>query len=100
TTGAVSGWTIAPLFLLTCGGGVIVGMLLAKTYIWLTQRIDDIPVSVILQFIGTFAVWLIADRLGLSAILTVIAYAMTLAQRTGGVGARRRISSFTVWEVV
>jgi monovalent cation/hydrogen antiporter len=100
TTGVVSGWTIAPLFLLTCGGGVIVGMLLAKTYIWLTQRIDDIPVSVILQFIGTFAVWLIADRLGLSAILTVIAYAMTLAQRVPGrIDARRRISSYAVWDV-
>lgn len=99
-TGAVSGWTIAPLFLLTCGGGVVVGVLLAKAYIWLTQRIRDIPVSVILQFIGTFAVWLIADRLGLSAILTVIAYAMTLAQRVPGViDARRRISSYAVWEV-
>ena len=99
-TGAVSGWTIAPLFLLTCGGGVIAGVLLAKTFIWLTRRIDDIPVSVILQFIGTFAVWLIADRLGLSAILTVIAYAMTIAQRVPGrIDARLRISSYAVWEV-
>jgi monovalent cation/hydrogen antiporter len=99
-TGSVSGWTIAPLFLLTCGGGVIAGVLLAKTYIWLTLRIEDIPVSVILQFIGTFAVWLIADRLGLSAILTVIAYAMTLAQRVPArIDARRRISSYAVWEV-
>ena len=100
TTGAVSGWTIAPLFLLTCGGGVVAGVLLAKIYIWLTHRINDIPVSVILQFIGTFAVWLIADRLGLSAILTVIAYAMTLAQYVPGrIDARRRIASYAVWEV-
>jgi CPA1 family monovalent cation:H+ antiporter len=99
-TCAVSGWTIAPLFLLTCGGGVVAGVLLAKTFIWLTRRIDDIPVSVILQFIGTFAVWLIADRLGLSAILTVIAYAMTIAQRVPGrIDARLRISSYAVWEV-
>ena len=100
TTGAVSGWTIAPLFLLTCGGGVVVGIILARTYFWLTVRVRDFAVNVILQFIGTFSVWLIADRLGLSSILTVIAYAMTLARmaptRTDG---RRRISSYAVWDV-
>jgi CPA1 family monovalent cation:H+ antiporter len=99
-TGAVSGWSIAPLFLLTCGGGVIVGIILARTYFWLTTRVHDFAVNVILQFIGTFAVWLIADRLGLSAILTVIAYAMTLARLAPArIDARRRISSYAVWEV-
>jgi CPA1 family monovalent cation:H+ antiporter len=53
-----------------------------------------------LQFIGTFAVWLLADRLGLSPILTVIADAMTLAQQVPGrIDARRRISSYAVWDV-
>jgi monovalent cation/hydrogen antiporter len=100
TTGALSGWSIVPMFLLTCGGGVIAGILLARFYVWATAPIRDIPVSVLLQFIGTFAVWLIADRLGLSAILTVIAYAMTLARRVSGrIDARRRISSYAVWDV-
>ena len=100
TTGTLSAWSIAPTFILTCGGGVVVGILLARLYAWATRHIDDIPVAVLLQFIGTFAVWLIADRLGLSAILTVIAYAMTLARRVSGrVDARRRISSYAVWDV-
>ena len=99
-TGAVSGWTIAPLFLLTCGGGVVAGIVLAKTYFWLTTRVREMAANVLLQFIGTFAVWLIADRLGLSAILTVIAYAMTLARMAPARSdARRRISSYAVWEV-
>lgn len=100
TTGAVSGWLIAPLFVLTCGGGVALGILLAHLYVWATRHVRDIQVSIILQFIGTFAVWQLADRLGLSAILTMIAYAMTLARRVSGrVEARRRISSYAVWEV-
>ncbi|HVW69551.1 MAG TPA: sodium:proton antiporter [Steroidobacteraceae bacterium] len=100
TTGAVSGWIIAPLFVLTCGGGVALGILLARFYIWATRHVHDIQVSIILQFIGTFAVWQLADRLGLSAILTMIAYAMTLARRVSGrVDARRRISSYAVWEM-
>jgi CPA1 family monovalent cation:H+ antiporter len=99
-TGMVSGWSIAPLFLLTCGGGVVLGIVLARTYFWLTTRVRDMAVNVLLQFIGTFSVWLIADRLGLSAILTVIAYAMTLARiAPARSDARRRISSYAVWEV-
>ena len=100
TTGALSAWSIAPTFILTCGGGVIAGILLARFYIWISKPIRDIAVAVLLQFIGTFAVWMIADRLGLSAILTVIAYAMTLARRISGrIDALRRISSYAVWEV-
>ena len=99
-TGAVSGWKIAPTFVLTCGGGVVMGVLLAKFYLWATTRVKDIATSILLQFIGTFAVWLLADRLGLSAILTVIAYAMTLARHAPGRSdARHRISSYAVWDV-
>ncbi len=99
-TGATFGWQIVPLLLLTCGGGVIVGMLLARLYLWLTRAVDDIQVSIILQFCGTFAIWIIADHLGLSAIITVVSFAMTLAQfAPGRVDARHRIASYAVWEV-
>jgi CPA1 family monovalent cation:H+ antiporter len=95
-------WAVAPLLLLTCGGGLILGHVLARLYLHVTARVDDIPINVVLQFIGTFAVWLLADRIGVSAILTVIAYAMTLARRIPGRpgAARRRISSYAVWDVV
>jgi len=99
-TGVIAGWSVVPLFLLTCGGGVIAGILLARLYMWATRRIQDIPISVMLQFIGTFGVWLLADRLGLSAIITMIAYAMTIARcAPARVDARRRISSYAVWDV-
>ncbi len=99
-TGLVSGWSVIPTLLLTCGGGVVVGIVLARSYLWLTCRVDEIPISVILQFVGTFAVWIIADRLGLSAIITVISYAMTIARTAPGrIDARHRISSYAVWEV-
>ena len=99
-TGVIAGWSVVPLFLLTCGGGVIAGILLARFYMWATRRIEDIPISVMLQFIGTFGVWLLADRLGLSAIITMIAYAMTIARcAPARVDARRRISSYAVWDV-
>jgi monovalent cation/hydrogen antiporter len=99
-TGVVAGWSVVPLFILTCGGGVIAGIVLARLYMWATRRIEDIPISVMLQFIGTFAVWVLASRIGLSSIITMIAYAMTIARRAPGrVDARRRISSYAVWDV-
>ena len=99
-TGAFSGWKLLPLLLLTCGGGVVLGWLLARLFILASARVNDIPVSVLLQFVSTFAVWIIADRLGLSAIITMVAYAMTIAQRVGGrMNARYRIASYAVWDV-
>ena len=100
-TGVVAGWSVVPLFLLTCGGGVVAGILLARLYLWATRRVEDIPIAVMLQFIGTFAVWLLASRIGLSSIITMIAYAMTIARRVPArVDARHRISSYAVWDVV
>jgi CPA1 family monovalent cation:H+ antiporter len=99
-TGATSGWKILPLLLLTCGGGVIAGIAQARLYMWLVRGVDDIQISIILQFVSTFAVWIIADHLGLSAIITVVSYAMTVAQvAPGRIDARHRISSYAVWEV-
>jgi len=99
-TGVFSGWKMLPLLLLTCVGGVIAGIVLAKAYLWLTQRVTEIPIATLLQFIGTFAVWMLADRLGLSAIITTVAYAMTIARSAPGrVDGRHRIASYAVWEV-
>src|SRR6185437_15408420 len=92
---------IVPLFLLTCGGGVVVGIVLARFYMWVTRGVRDIPIAVMLQFIGTFGVWLLASRIGLSSIITMIAYAMTIARMAPAqTDARRRISSYAVWDVV
>ena len=100
-TGAFSGWSVVPTLLLSCGGGVVAGILMAKFFLWSMLRIQDIQVSTVLQFIGTFAVWIIAERLGLSAIITVVAFAMTAARHAPGrTRARNRISSYAVWDVV
>jgi len=99
-TGAFSLWSVAPTLLLTWGGAVVAGWVLARVEIRLGTRIDDIAINVLVQFVGTFAVWMIAERIGLSAIITVVVFAMTIAQRVGGrMNARHRIASYAVWEV-
>lgn len=57
------------------------------------------PTSLILQFAITFGVWILAERIGLSGILTMVAFAITMA-RGGGprLPARMRVPIFAVWE--
>ena len=99
-TGGTAGWKILPLLLLTCGGGVIAGIAMARFWLWFMRAVDDIQIGIILQFVGTFAVWIIADHLGLSAIITVVSFAMTLSRSAPGrTDARHRIASYSVWEV-
>src|SRR5215813_3831918 len=69
SVGSISFAQAAPTLLLTIIGSVIAGPLLALAYLRLAgvfNRCGDIATSIILQFIGTFGVWLLADRLGLS----------------------------------
>jgi monovalent cation/hydrogen antiporter len=98
----VGTFTIArngPILLLAAVGGVAAGYLLARLYLLASGWVRDAPSNTIMQFIGTFGVWLLADRLTLSPIITIVAYAMTLAQISPGrAGARLRVSSYSVWE--
>ncbi len=100
-TGSFSPWEALPMLALTCGGGALLGIALARLYRLATRRlVDDISVAILLQFLATFGVWLLAEALHLSAIITVVAYGMAIARLVPAeTGARHRIASYTVWEV-
>jgi Na+/H+ antiporter len=91
--------TLAPTLLVVLVGSIVVGPLLAWLFLWLTRNVCDVPTSVILQFISTFGVWIFADRLGLSSVLTTVSYAVAVARRAPErTPARVRIPSYAVWE--
>jgi CPA1 family monovalent cation:H+ antiporter len=97
--GTIGADAIGPAFLLSLFGSIIAGLALA----WLTGRvtrwITDAPSSIILQFVSTYGVWVIAEAGGLSPILTMVTYAMALARSTPAyLPARLRIPSYAVWE--
>ena len=80
-------------------GGLVAGYVLARVYLVASAFVRDPASSTVLQFVSTFGVWLLSERLTLSPIITVVIYAMTLAQAAPGrLGARLRISSYSVWE--
>jgi Na+/H+ antiporter len=99
--GAISGRGILPTLLVVTVGSIVLGRVLARGTMWLTPRIQDVATSVIVQFLGTFGVWIVAERLHLSGILTMVVYAMSVARTAPDViPARIRIPSYAVWEVV
>jgi CPA1 family monovalent cation:H+ antiporter len=101
--GAVAAGTFSvtqaiPTFAVVVLGSVAVGWLLARPVGMLIERIEDAPTSVILQFVTTFGIWLLAEHLGLSAVVTIVVYGLTIARRAAPLPARLRVPSFAVWE--
>jgi CPA1 family monovalent cation:H+ antiporter len=99
-TGFLAGWTVVPMLLFVTVGSVVLGLLLARVMAFTTARVHDVATAVVFQFCGAFAVWLLAERLHLSGILTMVVFAMSAARRSGEtIPARIRIPSYAVWEV-
>ncbi len=97
---ALTVWSAAGLLVLQCAGGAALGVALGWGYIHLLRPAADIAVAVVTQFVGTFVVWILAERLGLSAVLATFAYALTLARLVPThQNAERRRASYAVWEV-
>src|SRR5690349_7925824 len=79
-TGTFSGWAAVPTLLAVALGSVVLGAALSRLAIWLIPRITDVATAVVVQFLSTFAVWLIAERLHLSGIITVVVFAILIAR--------------------
>ena len=82
-------------------GSLAAGYLCARLWMRVTQRITEAPSAIIVQFAGTFTIWIVAEHLGLSGILTIVAYAITLARTAPAqMPARLRVPTYAVWETV
>ena len=92
---------MAPTFLLAVAGSVVAGPALAWLFLRLTKNVRDVPTAIILQFISTFGVWILAERIGLSGVLTMVCYAVAIARRAPELTpARIRVPSYAVWDTV
>jgi Na+/H+ antiporter len=90
---------VAPTFLLAVAGAIVVGPALGWLVLWVLDRVQHVPTAIILQFVSTFGVWILAEQIGLSAVLTMVCYAVTVARTAPArVPARTRIPSYAVWE--
>ena len=85
-TGVLSGWSVVPTLLVrharqrrarrSCSRA-------SRSFV--NSRISDVATAVMVQFCGTFVVWILAERLHLSGIITMVVFAMAgVAPRVRG----------------
>ena len=90
---------VAPAFLFAIGGSLVAGPALGWLALQVLGRIQHVPTAIILQFVTTFGVWLLAEHLRLSAVLTMVCYAVMVARTSpASTPARIRIPTYAVWE--
>jgi monovalent cation/hydrogen antiporter len=100
-TGTFSGWSVVPMLTAVAIGSIVLGAVLSRLMLIASARIEDVATSVVVQFLSTFGVWILAERIGLSGIITVVVYAILIAREAPDlIPARLRIPSYAVWEVV
>ena len=93
--------TVGTTFALSIVGSLVAGPALAMLTVRLVPRVGDVPSQIVMQFVITFGVWVLAERVGLSPVLTMVAYAVAVARSTPGrTPAHIRIPSYAVWETV
>jgi CPA1 family monovalent cation:H+ antiporter len=99
-TGFLSGWSVLPMLLWVTVGSVLLALVMAKLTLRVSARIEDVATAVVFQFCGTFGVWILAERLHLSGIITLVVFAMAASRRAPEIlPARIRIPAWAVWEV-
>jgi CPA1 family monovalent cation:H+ antiporter len=82
-------------------GGILFGFVLARLFQPLSHFVSGTLGGNLLEFVTTFGAWILAERLGLSPVLALVAFAMTIARSAGPVRApRMRVHSFAVWDSV
>ena len=82
-------------------GGILLGIGWALVLRHLNRFVKNTLGGNLLQFVGAFLLWIVAEHLEVSAVLCTIAMAMTIARSaeiTGG--TRMRVQSFAVWSAV
>ncbi|TLU71906.1 cation:proton antiporter [Lichenicoccus roseus] len=87
--------------LIAAPAGALLGYVFARLLRFVQPIVTGSLGGNLLQFVSTCLVWVVADRLSVSAVLCVVTYAMTLARSSGvGFGPRMRVHSYAVWATV
>lgn len=99
-TGFISGWSVVPMLLIVTVGSVVFGLVLTRLMYAINRRITDVSTAIIVQFCGCFLVWILAEQMHLSAIITLVVFAMAASREAPKyLAARMRVPTWAVWEV-
>jgi monovalent cation/hydrogen antiporter len=82
-------------------GGLLFGIVCAGLFRRVNRFVSNTLGGNLLQFVVAYLIWISAEHLRFSAVLSTIAFAMTIAQSAEvTAGTRMRVQSFAVWSAV
>jgi len=100
TVGVLPAGRVIPTVLYVVLGSIALAMVLVRISLAVNARIRDVSTAVVFQFCSAFGVWILAEQLHLSAIITLVVFAMIASRRAPEIlPARMRIPAWAVWEV-
>ena len=92
---------VVPRLLFAVPGGALLGVAIATVMMRVSHKVAGTLSSIILQFLVTFGTWILAERLSLSPIVTVVALAAMVARyMPSRTSARDRVNTNAVWAIV
>lgn len=93
-------WGTGARFALAAPGGILFGIAYGLLVRGLQPHVEKTVGGTLLQFLHAFVTWIVAEHLHLSAVLAVVASAMTIAANAKGTSPRMRVHSYAVWTTV
>ena len=95
-----AGWSLGGTILLATAGSVLFGLIAAWIQIRVVGLLTEAPPAIVMQFVGGFGLWIMAEHLGLSAIITIVVFALAVARLSARTSAVFRVPAYAVWETV
>jgi monovalent cation/hydrogen antiporter len=100
-TGTFSLWQASWQFVVVSVGGLLIGLCIAWPVAWLHRHLDDAPREITLTLLTPFAAYLLADALGASGVLAVLAAGLYLSRQSSTFfSANTRLQADAVWSVL
>ena len=102
-TGAFSLWEAGLDFLLVGGGGIILGLILARIVLPWWKRVREPPIFIALSLLTPYAVYVLAEEvLHVSGILAVVSYGLYRGWRDPSLfpDASTRIQNISFWNLL
>lgn len=88
-------------FVLVSGGGILLGVVVAKLVTPLYRRLTDPTILVIFTLIPAYFSYIAAERIGASGILAVVTLGLYVGWQAPKLfTARARVQSYSFWEVL
>ena len=100
-TSSLTGWSVGGTFLLSAGGGLVVGLAMAWLLGRIRTRVTDPVLDTTISFLAPFLAYLPAEHVGASGVLAVVVTGLVLGHQAPlQQSAASRISERTNWRTV